>query len=337
MGRPPAHLLSWQELVAAPQRIASVPKHAVIRLDAAGANDDVERAFITRGAASLGLPVPRLPSPERGVILAPRLAHEGFVQTLRAMRDAAREDTTWTTPVASVEALFDKRVTSDRWRALGLPVPRRLHPTPTLDGLRAAMREAGAKQAYVKVAHSSSAALLALVREGDRGPSAMTTVLERDGRRFNTRILQRARGRALQRLLDFLFEQGAIVEVAEPKARLDGRLFDLRIVVVRGEPAAVVARTNTIPITNLHLGGRRGDLDALRALCPLDRWEAALRTAAEAARAFPSLTVGIDLLFTPRFAREVLIEGNAFGDFFPRLVYEGATVYERVVEAITGK
>jgi len=48
--------------------------------------------------------------------------------------------------------------------------------------------------------------------------------------------------------------------------------------VIDGVPAFTVVRTSPHPITNLHLGGQRGDLDDLRArIAPAD-WERAMAT-----------------------------------------------------------
>jgi hypothetical protein len=254
-----------------------------------------------------------------------------------------RPDVSLTTPVSSLEALFDKRVTSRVWESMSLPVPRAIRaPLRTLRELLDAMREAQMKQAYVKVSSGSSAALLALVSAGrllagsPRGesPHAMTTMEEQAGAYFSSRKVRRVEGASLEKVVAYLFAEGAQVEESLPKARLLNRNFDLRIVVVDGQAKSVVVRSSTIPITNLHLGGSRGDVDALRALCPKDAWAAAMHDAERAARAFPALIVGIDLLFLPRFHGHALLEGNAFGDFFPGYVMEGRTVHEHVIEAL---
>jgi hypothetical protein len=71
------------------------------------------------------------------------------------------------------------------------------------------------------------------------------------------------------------------------------------------------------PMTNLHLGGRRGDPERCRAAIPDRVWLDALDHCAEAASAFRSTVAGVDLLFEPGFRRYCILEVNAFGDFFP--------------------
>lgn len=326
-----ASFISWRELAEDPTCLASqCPPGALVRLDAAGADYETSMRFLERAGGT------RVPSRGRGHLVQPRLVHEGFLATLRAMEEAlrARPDVALTTPVSSLEALFDKRITSRVWQSLSLPVPRAIRaPLRTLEDLLHAMREAQMKQAYVKVSSGSSAALLALVYAGE-SPYAMTTMEDDGGDYFSSRKVRRVEGEALERVLAYLLAEGAQVEESLPKARLQNRNFDLRIVVVDGHAKSVIVRASTIPITNLHLGGSRGDVDALRALCPNEAWVSAMHDAERAARAFPSLVVGIDLLFLPRFQGHALLEGNAFGDFFPGYVMDGRSVHEHVIEAL---
>lgn len=72
-------------------------------------------------------------------------------------------------------------------------------------------------------------------------------------------------------------------------------------------------------MTNLHLGGRRGDLAAaVRAAGPA--WAEALRTCERAAACFPgTLCVGVDLLPAVGWRRFAVAEVNAFGDLLPGL------------------
>jgi hypothetical protein len=75
-------------------------------------------------------------------------------------------------------------------------------------------------------------------------------------------------------------------------------------------------------MTNLHLGGARGDLGAARAamLAAGGSFGEALETAERAAACFPdTLCVGVDVLPTAGWRRFAVGEVNAFGDLLPRL------------------
>ena len=64
-----------------------------------------------------------------------------------------------------------------------------------------------------------------------------------------------------------------------PHAQLDGQNADLRVVCVGGRVVATIFRLSPHPITNLHLGGRRGDWHRCREAIPTRYWLAALDTA----------------------------------------------------------
>jgi glutathione synthase/RimK-type ligase-like ATP-grasp enzyme len=89
------------------------------------------------------------------------------------------------------------------------------------------------------------------------------------------------------------------------------------VVCADGKPVASIFRLSPHPITNLHLGGRRGDWERCRAAIPSRYWLDALDSAVAPARSFDALVAGVDVLFEPGFRRQVVLEVNAFGDFFP--------------------
>jgi hypothetical protein len=88
-------------------------------------------------------------------------------------------------------------------------------------------------------------------------------------------------------------------------------------VCVHGQPVASIFRLSPHPMTNLHLGGRRGDFTHCRAAIPTRAWLDALDHCTEAAGSFDSTVAGVDLVFEHGFRRHFVLEVNAFGDFFP--------------------
>lgn len=344
-GQPPAHVIAWTDVISAGARaLDAVPSAApgiptIVRIDSAGEDDDVERALIARGEAAArdeGSPaisaaeLARIPR-EVGRILYPRQHHLGFTAVLRSLADALAMRPSWRVlqPCAAIAELFDKRATSARWCELGIPVPDRLPGGPVRDPdeLRARMAAVGWSTVFVKVASASSASCLAIFSHGSR-ELAITTVEESGGARYNTRKLQRITSRtAIDRLLRFLLAEGAQIERAIPKAQLDGRYFDLRVLAIDGEAAFVVVRTALHEITNLCIGGARGDLAALRGRVPATAWEGMLASCVAVQRASGAFHVGIDVMFEPDFAAHRVIEGNAFGDLLPNLERDGRDVY----------
>jgi hypothetical protein len=231
-------------------------------------------------------------------------------------------------PVPAIVELFDKRTTSRKWRGMGIPVPDALDDVRDPDDLRARMEAADWPSVFVKVASASSASCLAVFVHHARSEHAMTTVEDTGKARYNTRKIQRVKGkRDLDRLLGFLLGEGAQVERAIPKAQIEGRYFDLRVLTIDDEPAFVVMRTSAHPITNLNLGGLRGDVEALRASVPDAAWQAAMASARAVQRASGAFHVGVDVMFEPGLEAHRVIEGNGFGDLLPNLTRDGLDVY----------
>ena len=129
----------------------------------------------------------------------------------------------------------------------------------------------------------------------------------------------------ITRLIDTLCRERVHVEEWLPKASLGEGCFDLRVVVIDGEPRHTVVRQGRSPITNLHLGNRRGDLTLLRERLGPDRWLEIEETCRRTAALFPTtLHAGIDLCLTPDWRRHAVLEVNAFGDLLPGVLSDGA-------------
>jgi glutathione synthase/RimK-type ligase-like ATP-grasp enzyme len=351
-GRPAPQVVAWCDLLDEPARLGEIPDEpSHLRIDSFGENHAVDQRLWARGfsrAVAEGVQTiapdrARSLVADRGRILAPRQLHLGFLDALDDLRPILTAHPSWRVKPSpdSIAALFDKRVTSRLYEAAGVPVPERLDGIQSRTELRAKMAERDWPAVFVKLASGSSAAGLAVYHQ--RGPSEylvapieLAAPDELGTRLYSTlRIHRYDDARRIDEILAFLLGEGAIIERAIPKARLDGRLFDLRVLVVAGEPAFVVARTSTHPITNLHLGGRRGDLSLLDEECPRDAWSAAMDSCRRVFAAHDCLHVGVDLLFEPRYRGHRVVEANAFGDLLPNLTRDGLSVYEYEIEAIS--
>lgn len=147
-----------------------------------------------------------------------------------------------------------------------------------------------------------------------------TTLTRIKGQFYNTRRVRTVRGADLEAALQFLWAEGVIIQRGVPMAQIDGQNFDVRVVCVYGQPVATIFRLSHLPMTNLHLGGRRGDYRYCRSVIPSRAWLDALDHCAEAAGCFDSAIAGVDLVFERGFHRHYILEVNAFGDFFPAWV-----------------
>lgn len=335
-----AHVVPWRELLANPSLLADLSDtEAIVRIDAAGESWDVEKALLKRGhaeAVKLGCAVLEPEQvealrEEHGRIVCPRQAHLGFLSVLSELEACFAKKPRWKVlqSPASIADLFDKRITSRKYAARGIPVPEPLDDVTDTQSLRARMHEQDCREVFVKVSCGSSASCLAIFRSHRGRESLVTTIEVTETGWYNSLKVRRIEEPdRVEEILGFLLREGSQVEHSIPKARLGGDFFDCRVLVVAGEPAFTVVRQSRGPITNLHLGGKRGDLEALQAAMPGKMWEWAMESCRAVARVHDCLHVGIDLLFEEFFEGHRVVEANAFGDLLPNLRREGLTVYE---------
>src|SRR5262249_9702381 len=220
----------------------------------------------------------------------------------------------------AVAAMFDKTVTAWKVKAAGVPVPDMLgRPVDAAALVPELVFIHHWPTAYIKLNTGSSATGIVVLHPGEQGrPDFGVTSLARvNGEFFNSRLLRHVTGPELERAVQFVLDDGAIVQRGVPMAQIDGQNFDVRVVCVYGKPTASIFRLSSHPMTNLHLGGRRGDFAHCRAAIPNREWLDAIDHCAEAAGCFDSAVAGVDLLFERGFRRHYVLEVNAFGDFFP--------------------
>jgi hypothetical protein len=348
-GEPEPIVLSHRELLGDPERLLAIPDEPLlVRMDATGEDEQVERLLLERGHDdALGSGCTTIHADELrarggvrfGEILAPRQHQLGFRRYLDQLAASFAVRPSWRILQSprSVAELFDKRLTSRRYAGLGIPVPEFLDDIETPEQLREQMMKRRWPAVFVKLACGSSASCVALYQHQGKRERVLTTVHSRPDGRFNSLRLQELHERAaVDDLLAFLLGEGSQVERAIAKARLGARMFDLRVLVIAGEPVFVVPRASSHPITNLHLGGIRADLDEVRARVPARAWAGAMTSACEVFAAHDCLHVGVDLLFEADMFGHRVIEANAFGDLLPGLERDGLSVYAWEIAAALG-
>ncbi len=348
-GRPSPEVVSYRSLLASDEPLRRLDDGpAVVRQDAAGEDFEVARGLLHLGydaAVAAGVqvvPPERIEAlqRDRGRVLAPRQEHLGFLRLNERIAAVCRDRPRWRVlqPADGIALLFDKRRTARQWADQGIAVPEAVPAPRDLAHLREICRERDRRSVYIKLSCGSSASCLALYDRLGRAGERLTTTLERDGPRLynSLRLRHYTRERDFAFLVEYLLREGAQTEVAVPKAKLGGWPFDLRWVIVDGEIAFRVVRQSRHPITNLHLGGWRGEVEAAeRALGP-ERLAAAERDALQAAASSGCFTVGVDVLVEAGFRGHRILEGNAFGDLLPRLERDGWSVYRWQVERAGG-
>ncbi|MGW2052260.1 STM4014 family protein [Streptomyces sp. NPDC001858] len=337
-GLPAPRLLAWRDVLRDGARFEP---GETVRIDSPGEDEEVERQL--RG--------PGDPARVEGM----GRWYARFTGAVREVATAAWEaGATLLDDPAELAEMFDKRLCHGVLSAAGVAVP----PSPTSgpdapriggwDDARAALiSDEGMRRAFVKLAHGSSASgVLAVTAAGPGRFRAVTSVeLTPEGELFNSlRVRGYARETDIAAIVDTLAPDGLHIERWLPKAAQSGRSADLRVVVVGGRATHAVVRASRSPMTNLHLGGIRGDLAAARAATAaagVDWASDVLGLAERAAACFPgTLCVGVDLLPATGWRRFVVGEVNAFGDLLPRLTgldgsgTEGMDTYAAQVAAV---
>jgi hypothetical protein len=330
MGQPVLGVLSWAELLRDPEALARLPSEpALLRLESAGENEEVQHALYVRGG---GDPRRRV---AYGELLAPDLHHRGWQELLQSVEALLQQRPQWR-PIATpsaIEHVFDKVAFHASCRELGVRVAPAVAATD-FDSLRHEMERMSVRSVFLKQRTGSSASGIAIYRSHPR-PHVITTMLGQQDRWFNSRKLQHLTDpRRIRHLVGQLFAWGVHIEAELPKATQEQAFLDLRVVMIANEPEFAVVRRSEHPITNLHLGGQRGDLGELQSRCPAPVWERAMEDCRRVARAYGGLHLGMDLLLERDLQNHCIIEANAFGDLLPNLHdAQGRTVYEVEIAA----
>ncbi|MFD7108782.1 STM4014 family protein [Streptomyces microflavus] len=335
-GPAPARVVSWLQVLGGE---AVFEPGETVRIDSPGENAEVER--LLRG----------VDDPTR--VEGSARWYAGFLSAVgEVSRAASAAGAEVLTSPGDIAALFDKRLCHALLQDAGVPVPASPTSGPRAarvrdwSDVRALMREHRMPRAFVKLAHGSSASGVLAVETAGPGRVRASTSVERDaeGRLFNSlRVRRYTTEREVGAIVDALAPDGLHIERWLPKASQRGRAADLRIVVVGGRATHAVVRTSLSPMTNLHLGGARGDLDEVRAAVSAvgGCWREALAMCERAAACFPgTLCVGVDLLPAAGWRRFAVGEVNAFGDLLPGLTglpgsgAEGLDTYAAQVAAV---
>lgn len=319
-------VVPWVSVIPLDGNLDTLPafdRPAVVRVESPGKDDTATRLLLEAGArGDPAEPVRDWRAVEipKGLILRPGLLYRGFCRVLNGLKRSfdARPHLRPTACPLAIAEMFDKLGTALKLGQAGVPIPDMLTFSPdTPEILRGAATACGWPTAYAKLNTGSSATGIVQLHPHADEPFGVTTLAEIGGGFYNSRLVRRVSGRDLDAALRFLLDEGEFVQRGIPMAQIDGQNFDVRVVCIAAKPAAVIFRLSPHPMTNLHLGGRRGDYDRCRAAIPTREWLDALDHCADAAACFDSAIAGVDLLFERGFRRHFILEVNAFGDFFP--------------------
>jgi hypothetical protein len=321
-GLPEPRVVAWLEVLRGD---AEFRAGELVRVDSPG-----EDAEVTRLLHGSDEPV------DMYRVEGTRRWYQGFTSVLQKLEHAI--DTAGAVRLFSaheVAIAFDKRATHALLTDAGVPVP----PAAASDGT---------ESAFIKIRHGSSASgVVALMVRGPRRRAVTSAEMVRTEtgiELYNSlRIRTYPRDPDIDDLLGVLALDGLHAEQWIRKLSFGGRDCDLRVVTVGGRATHAVVRTSASPMTNLHLGGQRGDLARFQALVGDERWQAILGLAESAAACFPGVhCLGIDVL-PGADGLDRIGEVNAYGDLLPNLMGlpgtpgEGVGTYGAQVRSLIGR
>ncbi|HET8780938.1 MAG TPA: STM4014 family protein [Pyrinomonadaceae bacterium] len=348
-GHPAARVVSFIDLLSQKIKIRDlVSAETVVRLDSPGKDTETERALLRAGSEVVSTEhfagitseeIERLEF-ERGRILYPRQWYLGLCKALQIVKSQLPDCFVMNT-FDDIALMFDKPRCQDVLSKHGIPVAKGLGEIESFADLRWRMSESRCSRVFIKLAHGSSASgVIAYQTNGARHRATTTVEMKKhddEVRLYNSRRIRVYEDvNEIEQLVDELCRHRVYVEQWLPKAGIDGRTFDLRIVVIGGRAMHSVVRLGKYPMTNLNLLGGRGNLEQVMQRIGSVGWSAIQRTCEQVmAKCFSrSLYAGIDVRISPDYRHHQVLEVNAFGDLLPDVLFDGSDTYECEVSAV---
>ena len=320
VGHPSPTWIAWAEAIAAPARVGAAGQPGdFLRIDSPGADVATWHALAGQGGLQTSIP--------EGQWRPGAAWFRGLERTLAAIAAAAPQ-LRLTHPVGHILTMTDKWRCQQRLEQAGVTTPPAFPAPDTVSALRGQLAERGWSAVFVKPRFGSSGAgVLAWRRAGQREQLTTPAALRGDVL-CNDKHLHTYDDRAsIDRIVDIVLADGALVQRWIPKAGASGGPFDVRVLVIDGAIAQRVGRVGRGPITNLHLDARRAAPATLLTSFPGAQARIDALCLATAA-CFPGhRCLGIDVLVDPR-GRPFVLECNAWGDYLPGLLLAGQDSYD---------
>lgn len=323
--------VSWRTILDDPDStIERLDGAECIRIESPGENNAVLQRLINRGGGRN-----RLAFGEIGFL---KHQYLGFSETLNGLSTI---NAAFMNSPGDIQVMFDKWKSHQRFKQVGIARPEtRIAPQSVSDfrEFRSSFGDDRCGRVFLKPRYASSASGVCAYRwSGDKEQLIAPIRIQRNGaeiRLYNSlRVHHYTSSDNIHAILSKLLPQDMIAERWIRKAQLADGQFDLRVVVIGGEARHIVVRQSHQPMTNLHLGNRRGDLMEVWASLGDDFVEECRHLAQDAAACFPeSLYAGVDVI-APAKGKPMICEINAFGDLLPGVRHRGESTYEAIVRA----
>ncbi|HEX2909502.1 MAG TPA: STM4014 family protein [Chloroflexia bacterium] len=358
---PPALLVPYQELLAGQTHLSEVIQPGwIVRIESPERDFELEKALLASAAeiedeedpggrlyARYSRKAANSLAFDKGEILYPRqwfLGYRALLGKINQQLAGSPRHYQMNQP-EDIVTMFDKPRCHALFQASPkIAVPGSLGEIHSYEALLARMAELGCYRVFVKLAHGSSASGVVAYQTNGHYHQATTTVEMVPGRNkelklYNSRRLRTYRDqREIAALINALCRHRVQVERWVPKAGLQNRTFDLRVVVIGGEVRHVVVRLSRTSLTNLHLSSDRAGLEALLPRLKPGVWADARQSCVEVMGMFPtSFYAGIDLMITSDYRQHAVAEINAFGDLLYGTLHRGQDTYTAEISTFVNR
>jgi len=311
-----------------------VHSEGVLRIESPGENAIVREALIQKGNTANKV-LQNFPL-EHGQIAHNKLWYKGFSALLQELNDANLNLKTLNSPKA-IQLMFHKLKCQQLLQKNNIEIPLLLGKIDNYEHLQEILKQYQYHQVFIKPFHNSSASGVLAFRQVKHQLSLTTSVEliyeKQNIKLYNSLKVRKYRdAQSIKDIINTLCKDGMYAERWIPKANTQEGIFDLRILVINGQARHTVIRQSQHPITNLHLGNQRGDLNKIKTILGAEKWQNIQELAVQAVQTLPPTTyAGVDLLVSNSWKKFYILEINAFGDLLPNLLHQNETTYEAVL------
>lgn len=324
-----------------------------LRIESFGENHAVSDALLHLGANHPNLgdassiessAIQRL-TYEKGRIQFLKQQHLGFINFLDQLQQTIHihPQLKLINSIEGIKLMFDKNACHKHFIQHKIRVAPAIYTIQNYEDLRFQMQEKGWTSVFIKPIHGSSASGVIAFRAKKNKIQAITSVesiqTSESFKLFNSlKIRTYTNEKEVAALINYLAKEGLIIEKWIPKAALDEGAFDLRMVVIGGKTQQVVIRQSKSPMTNLHLGNKRGSLEKVKNLIGTHQWQNMCYLAEQAVISLPhTLYAGVDIMISNTLKKCYVLEANAFGDLLPNVFINNMDTYTSTVNHIKTK
>lgn len=330
-------VLSYNEWLSG-SPLPPITAGSIIKIDSPGEHAGVRNQLIQLGGVQPDLIQPH------GIISHLKSWYTGYCMLLDDItRHLPPHRYRYMNHPAAIRLQFNKPACQQLLQQHQVAVPRMLPQVHNYDALIQAMQQQHIRQVFIKPAHASSASGVIAFRKNGSKVQAITSA-ETDYSSGKLQLFNSLRVRTYQNesevaaIINAIAAEGVQTEEWIPKATLNNRYFDIRVLVIAGEARHTVLRTSKQIITNLHLGNKRGSMEDFISRFGASKLAAVHHLAEQTAACFPdTLYMGIDILIAANGKDMYVLEVNAFGDLLPGLLHKNENSYEAELTAMLKK